>query len=211
MIPYHKIQTVYLRDPETKFKTLLEGQFATDAIAYLADREWLWTEKIDGTNIRVHFDGEKIRYGGRTDRAQIPAALFTELQETFEGNTALRDIGPCTLYGEGYGEKIQSGGHYIVGGCGFILFDVLIGDLWLKREDVLDVGSKLGVNVVSEVGHGTLAEAVEFARQGFRSCAAEKERPAEGLVMRPSVDLFDRRGDRVIAKIKAKDFPKEER
>jgi len=31
---------------------------------------------------------------------------------------------------------------------------------------------------------------------------------AEGLVMRPMVDLLDRRGRRILAKIKAKDFAK---
>ncbi|KKK85362.1 hypothetical protein LCGC14_2774100, partial [marine sediment metagenome] len=35
---------------------------------------------------------------------------------------------------------------------------------------------------------------------------SEDERLAEGLVMRPVVDLFDRKGNRIIAKVKAKDF-----
>ena len=48
MKEYHKIQTVYLRDPETKFRILLEGQYATPELEYLAQNKWTWTEKVDG-------------------------------------------------------------------------------------------------------------------------------------------------------------------
>lgn len=207
MDTYHKIQSIYLRDPATKHKTLLEGQYTTDAFAYLAKSEWQWTEKIDGTNIRVTNDGSgNVEYGGRTDNAQIPATLVNVLSGLFRENDVFHAIKGVTLYGEGYGEKIQSGGDYIVGGCGFILFDVLIDGLWLRREDVEDIAGKLGISVVPMVGRGTLREAVDVVRNGMPSVSSEKPRKAEGLVMRPSVELLDRRGYRVITKIKTKDF-----
>ncbi len=83
MKEYHKIQTVYLRDPATKHKTLLEGQYALPEFAYLANNTWLFTEKVDGTNIRAMFDGERISFGGKTDAAQIPAKLVERLRERF--------------------------------------------------------------------------------------------------------------------------------
>ena len=82
MREYHKIQTVYKRDPETKYKTLL-GEFSMPEFEYLADNTWEYTEKIDGTNIRVMFDGQDITFGGKTDRAQIPVRLVTNLQSIF--------------------------------------------------------------------------------------------------------------------------------
>ena len=53
MKEYHKIQTVFKRDPATKIKTLLDVDWSQDAFGYLADNEWVFTEKVDGTNIRV--------------------------------------------------------------------------------------------------------------------------------------------------------------
>ena len=90
MNEYHKIQTVFDRDPDNKFKTLLEGQFSMPEFAYLAENEWVWTEKVDGTNIRVmctdyQEDGAAygVTFGGRTDNAQIPAFLVSALEARF--------------------------------------------------------------------------------------------------------------------------------
>ena len=113
MNEYPKIQTVYLRDPETKFKTLLLGQYAEPEFAYLAENEWVFTEKVDGTNIRVMIPGDNGRpyFGGKTDNAQIPAFLVEKLEARFLPQAdLLREIFPdggC-LYGEGYGARIKS-------------------------------------------------------------------------------------------------------
>ena len=84
MKPYHKIKTVFKRDPATKFRTLLWNQYACPKFALLRNCEWLFTEKIDGTNIRVHWDGTKVRFGGRTINAQIPTFLLDVLMNMWE-------------------------------------------------------------------------------------------------------------------------------
>lgn len=109
MKEYHKIQTVFLRDPQTNYKTLLEGEFALPEFEYLADNEWMFTEKVDGTNTRVMFDGQQITFGGKTDNAQIPALLVTRLQNVFLPQLEIfktKFIDGICLYGEGYGAKI---------------------------------------------------------------------------------------------------------
>jgi len=83
MIKYHKIQTVYKRDFETKHKTLLEDQFSIPEFEFLKDNLWSFSEKLDGTNIRVMFDGFKITFGGKTDNAQILTKLINKLVERF--------------------------------------------------------------------------------------------------------------------------------
>ncbi len=83
MREYHKIQTVFKRNPETKFKTLLEGEYSLPELEYLKDNIWVFTEKVDGTNIRIMYDGKTIVFGGKTDNAQIPSFLITALQEMF--------------------------------------------------------------------------------------------------------------------------------
>jgi len=202
---YHKIQTIFLRDPENKYKTLLEGQFALPEFEYLANNLWVFTEKIDGTNIRIIWDGERVSFGGRTDNAQIPTFLYNRLSELFPSELFLNlyKENPMVLYGEGYGAKIQSGGNYIPDGVNFILFDINIGN-WMPRDVVEDIAGKLSIQTVPIVGEGTLYDAVELVREGFKSKVGTQI--AEGLVMRPSVELVGRTGNRIISKIKYKDF-----
>lgn len=206
---YHKIQTVYKRDPETNNKTLIEGNFSIPEFDFLKNNQWVFTEKIDGTNIRVMWKNGKISFQGKTDKAQIPIFLFEQLQTMFSVEE-FKDIFPdhdVCLYGEGYGARIQTGGgNYISGGVSFILFDIKIGQWWLKREDIEDIAKKLNLEIVPIIGKGTLIEGVELTRQGFKSNIGTQT--AEGLVMRPEIELIARNGRRIIAKIKHKDFRK---
>lgn len=203
---YHKIKTVYERDPENKYKTLILGKYATPELDYLKSNDWVFTEKVDGTNIRIMWDGEKMRFGGRTDNAQIPTFLYDRLGDLFSEAVLLDKFGDAevVLFGEGFGARIQKGGgNYIPDGVSFVLFDVYIG-MWLKREDVEDIANSLSIDVVPIVGEGTLVAAVNLAMDGITSMWGDF--PAEGLVMRPRVELCTRAGHRVITKIKTKDF-----
>lgn len=209
MIEYHKINSVFKRDPQNNSKTFLIGQYAVPEFEYLSGNEWVWTEKIDGTNVRVGWNGQAIDLGGRTSDAQMPLFLVKRLQELF-ANDALAAVfgtepGNVMLVGEGYGAKIQkAGGLYKPDGCDFILFDVLIDDVWLERANVENIAAKLGVGVVPIVARGSLAEAIEAVKVGFPSAIGTAQ--AEGLVMRPAVELKDRRGHRIITKLKHRDF-----
>lgn len=209
MKEYHKIATVYLRDPETKFKTLLKGQYAEPEFSYLANNEWVFTEKVDGTNIRVMVSmaGGPISFGGKTDNASIPAFLVEKLQERFLPQAALLHEmfpdGGC-LYGEGYGARIQKGGGNYRPDQDFVLFDVKVGDWWLQRSAVEDVSAKLTLDIVPIIGRGALSEMVEMARAGMQSRWGDFQ--SEGIVARPATELKTRNGKRIITKIKTKDF-----
>ena len=207
MREYHKIQTVFKRDPKTNHKTLLEGEYSMPELEYLKDNQWVFTEKIDGTNIRVKWQGEKLSFGGKTDNAPIPTFLYDKLNELFTPEKMDRQFGDADvcLYGEGFGAKIQKGGgNYIQKGVSFILFDVLIDRWWLRRHDVEIISRDLDIAIVSVVGVGKLDKAIEIARNGFNSSFGKFT--AEGLVMRPLVELQTRSGQRIITKIKHKDF-----
>lgn len=212
MKEYHKIQTVFLRTPESKFKTLMEGHWAMPEFELLKDVRWVWTEKIDGTNIRIMWDGVQVRFGGKTDDAQIPTFLLNVLQERFTPvllQNTFKDAKAVCIYGEGYGRKIQKGDNYLSDRCDFILFDVHVDGWWLTRENLEDVATKLGVDIVPIIGKGTLMEAVELVKKGFKSTIANnKDYDAEGLIMKPEVELFNRQGNRIVTKIKHRDFPR---
>ena len=213
MKEYPKIEAIFNRDTEGT-KKLIPGSYRSETIDALSDLQiWVWTEKIDGTNIRVHWDGHKITFGGRTDKAQIPVELMNwlndkfinnETEELFEQKFGETEV---TLYGEGYGRKIQKGGgNYIPDGVSFILFDVLINDIWLTRESVEDIAKTFAIDVVPIVGFGYLDEAVDYIKSKPNSKIGTGTAKMEGVVCRPIVELFDRLGKRVIVKIKVCDF-----
>lgn len=210
MKEYPKIDTVFKRDPATNFKRLMVGEFSQEAFAYLASNEWVFTEKVDGTNIRVIVDPtspQPIRFGGKTDAAQIPAQLVSRLESVF---LPLRDSlceqfpSSGCLYGEGYGAKIQKGGGNYSPTQEFVLFDVRVGEWWLQRNDVEEIASRFGLRFVPVIARGTLYEMVDLARAGFGSAWGKFQ--AEGIVARPGVELRTRSGGRVITKIKHRDF-----
>lgn len=218
MKEYHKIQTVFLRDPATKFKTLLHGEWAAPEFCYLADNHWIFTEKVDGTNIRVIYNPiapkptPAITFGGKTDNAQIPAFLVERLQQRFlpqADKLAEKFKDGVCLYGEGYGARIQKGGGNYRPDADFVLFDVKIGDWWLQRKDVEEIAGALALEIVPIIGHGTLHNLVARVRGGFDSKWGEFS--AEGIVARPATELKDRSGHRIITKLKHKDFKGAER
>ena len=78
MVEYNKIETVFNRDT-TGTKKLIRGDWRNEAVEYLKDSKWQFTEKFDGTNIRVIWDGHYISFAGRTDKATIPQFLLEYL------------------------------------------------------------------------------------------------------------------------------------
>ena len=175
-----------------------------------------------------------VRIAGKTDNAQIPKNLLKHMQEKYPNEKVLAALGlkefiPVnewesehnwltydqipniyTIYGEGYGEGIQSGGWYIKGGNEFIVFDVKVNDIYLKTDARDEIATKLGAPIVPLIGYFTLDEAIDFVRKGFRSVVAEnpETKMAEGLVLRTDLGLRNRMGKRLIVKVKYEDFQK---
>ena len=208
MKEYHKIQSVFKRSEDGK--KMLFGQYSLPEFEYLAENEWVFTEKVDGTNIRVMWQDGKVTFGGKTDNAQIPAFLVTRLQELFLNDAAIAKFKEkfpdgCCLYGEGYGAKIQKGGgNYKADGVDFVLFDVNVAGWWLLREDMEEIAVLFGIEPVPIIGRGTLPHMVAMAEAGFDSTWGPFK--AEGIVAKPVTELRTRRDERIVTKIKAKDF-----
>lgn len=209
MDEYHKINSLYKRTEDGK--QMLFGEYSCPEFAYLRENEWVFTEKVDGTNIRVMYDPTQphaVTFGGKTDNAQISALLIKRLQELFLTEHALGRLaanfdGPVCLYGEGYGAKIQTGGKYRPD-QDFVLFDVRVGSIWLKRDAVEDIASTLALTCVPIIGTGTLEQLESLVDAGFPSTWGDFL--AEGIVARPATELQTRMGHRVITKLKHKDF-----
>jgi len=227
MTKYPKIETLYNRDKKT-FK--VTGEIRCPE--FLLINQWILTEKIDGTNVRVMLEPDgRVHFEGRTDRAQMPPFLLTKLQEMFPEELVQNafeqdDIGlwpSVVCYGEGYGERIQKGGGNYRKGVSFRLFDVRVGDWWLNWESVEDVAKKLNIktvpfltSIVDWLPHsiGELNSLFFSEQRGqnepgsivaLEECG-KTDVQAEGIVAHTDPLLFDRRGRRVMWKLKYKDF-----
>jgi hypothetical protein len=203
---YPKIETLFVRDENT-FK-VIPGKYKNEVFSLI--REWEWTEKIDGTNIRMAYDGleKDIMYGGRTENASIPPGVLKYLGETVcpVAMDELFDDKKVVIFGEGYGAKIQNGGGYSLTQK-FIVFDILVAEkYWLKRADVEDICTKLGLDVVPFKGIMTIQDAAQIVGDGFKSQLGDGSVNAEGLVGRTAFPLFDSKHRRLICKLKTKDF-----
>jgi hypothetical protein len=208
MKEYHKIETLFERDEKTK--KLIIGKFRNPTIEYLKDNTWTFTEKVDGTNIRILWDGHKVTFAGRTDKAQIPAHLVNRLNELFSGETNAQMFEQkfgeteVELFGEGYGYKIQTNGY--IDDVDFILFDVMINDNYQPRESVEDIARYFNIDVVPIVFDGTIQDGIDYVLNNRNSIIAKNGAELEGLVGRTKVETKDRTGKRNIVKIKYRDF-----
>jgi hypothetical protein len=222
MRPYPSIPNVFQRNAET-FKLKL-GEWSSPALAFAANGLWEATEKVDGMNVRVVFTGESTPpcVFGRTDKAHLTPAIVAAVQKQFNVYRLLDKFpnasyeAPVVFYGEAYGGNINNGKQYR-DDYGFILFDIVAKDRWLFRQSsVRAIANELGLSVVPVVMRGTLPQIVQYVtttvQQGrFNSVVAgimgRFDTQMEGVVCRPTgCDLFDQRGERLICKIKARDF-----
>lgn len=224
----------YLRSLKWRGECKIDGTNmrieVTPRIEYVIDTvnniEYEETNEILG----VHFD---VTIKGKTDNAQIPKELQKYMEDNYPEEKVLEALGlknfipvkefidhkwndiadiptKYTIYGEGYGRKIQkAGGNYIKDGVGFRVFDVKVNDLYLLTDARDEIATKLGAPIVPFIGYFTLDEAIEFVRKGFKTGLWDnKDMYEEGLVLRTDLGLKNRRGERLIVKIKYEDFVK---
>lgn len=214
---YTKINTLYKRDEKGK---IMYGEFSRPEFEYLYNNKWLAFEKIDGTNMSYYWDGHEMQIHGKTENATIPAHLLKKMEQILSPEK-LAEILPIEhdeegnekpfmvrIYGEGYGNKIQKcGKSYISNDTDFIVFDININGYWLEWDDVVELCHKLNLKHVTLIGEMTIKEAEDMVIKGFTSLSSEdKNLMAEGLVLRPKIQLFNKMKERIMVKIKRCDY-----
>lgn len=213
-VKFPKIQSVFKRCMENgpdKNKFIWED-WTTPEFEALKNLKWEATEKLDGTNTRVIWTGEKVLFGGRDHDSALPADLVNYLIDTYPKEKFLQaNLPPLILFGEGIGKGIQKcGDKYQVDSRynkDFILFDVFIDGFWLERANVVDIAFKLpGTSIAQGLSSTTLYQAIENVEKGFNSYHGNLK--AEGFVLRAPCGMLDRQGNRIITKVKTRDFAK---
>lgn len=216
---YPKINTLFKRDQNN---IIIRTEYSKDEFKYLENVPFECTEKIDGMNIRIEItndpeDGLDIKFRGRTDAANIPPNMLNVLKEIFTTQNVMDSIVvdpyktlEATVFGEGYGNKIQKvGNRYLKDDNAFILFDVIINGTWLSRESCECIANKLGCDIVPLIDYFTIPEACAYVRDGFTSLISQDDTlKAEGLVLKTPYGLKFKDGSRIILKIKTCDFDK---
>lgn len=215
---YHKIAGPFVRDKEN-LKRIKWGEFISPTVEMLANSPiWNGTEKIDGTNIRVVWDGHRFSIGGRSDRAQLHKDLIAKIESYFLAPGVEEEIEETfgekevIFVGEGYGAGIQKGGIYSPD-KEFIGFDIRVGGKYVSQESVEEIYRLIDVPYLVPVSHKsvTLWELIDKVAAGFFSPEAymvtgHDDILAEGIVARPVRPLYGSNGERIIVKLKHDDL-----
>ena len=215
MIEYQKIDTLYKFDAATKRFT---NEISKPEIDYLKDLSWLGSEKVDGTNIRVEYDGHRVSWSGRTDKSQLPKEIdellrniFGESEIIFEQNFGEKTV---MLFMECYGGKVQGG---VYGGKERLIgFDIMINGMYLDKRGIKDIFNLFGVETVRFFEVKSLTEIIDLVKNNIKTGAkdmseyATEDKPTEkeGYVCVPAVRLLDAQGRRIIVKVKYENLRK---
>ena len=212
-----KVKKLTPPDLQSKRQSFIIGDYAEPEFGNV--RQWRVDEKVDGTNIRIFYTKtmlhggeieESVTFGGRTSNAQLPTHLLAHLQKTFTAewlNQAFPEC-PCNviLFGEGYGPKIQACGGNYRRDPGFIIFDVVVGGWWLKREAVKEIADKLAIPMVPDLGVMTEDEIVAFVKSKPLSRCSLNPQMMEGVIARSEPLMLFRNGKPLVFKLKCKEF-----
>lgn len=207
---YPKINGLYKRYTEGPKKgRFIMGQYSEPEFEYLANNQWYFKEKMDGTNTIIKWDAanDEVTFHGRTARSVLPKPLLAGYVEKYTPELLRKTFGDtdALVYAEGVGPNIQSVGDLYGATQHAVILDVRIGQWWLEPESVSEVAWTLGTEKAPYVGDGTIQDAIEWVKEGFYSQWNSTKR-AEGLVIRPIGDLHNRAGNRITTKIKYVDF-----
>ena len=205
---YQKIERLFRFDSVSKH--FIKNAYANKAVSLLLNNDWVFTEKIDGMNFRIYWNGHTLTYAGRTDDAK-----FSEYEKAFiesELVTPEREImfeqmfgeKTCLVYGELYGNKIGKVGNLYSDKLDFRVFDVEVMGIMLAWEN--DVASTLGFKTAPIVFIGTVNELLKMMPSLKHSTFSNA--PLEGVVGKPIGEFRDRLGKRIIIKITQRDLEK---
>lgn len=166
-------------------------------------RECYALEKIHGTSAHIAFKEGVLRFFAGGCSHDLFVSLFKE--DLLE---KMRAVGQPTfvVYGEQYGGKQQGMSKRYGKESRFIAFDVKIGDSWLAVPQAEDVAKSLGLEFVHYIKVSTTLETLNAERDAPSEQAKRNgvlgDRPREGVVLRPLIELTKNNGERVIAKHK---------
>lgn len=185
-------------------------------------------EKLHGTSAHLYYDkNQHIKFVDPGNASQFRATVkntpecvvsmfsggasivsFEQLvnMQDFADACAAMNAESVLVHGELYGGSQQKQAYRYGPKLKFGVFDVCINGTWLTVPDAADVAKKLGLEFVYYEKIPGTVEACDKARDMFSTQAYRNgmgmDKFMEGVVLRPTVEMTDNRGNRVMAKHK---------
>lgn len=171
-------------------------------------RECWALEKVHGTSAHVSWNDNRVGFFSGGESYERFVGLFDQ-GALLEGFLRLGHQ-KVTVYGEAYGGRQQGMKDTYGPDLRFIVFDVQVGDTWLSVPDMDEVARGLGfevvpfIQVIAEVPTLDHVRDMPSAVAALRGMGADK--PREGIVLRPLIEMATSDGRRIIAKHKGAAF-----
>ena len=211
LIEYPKIHNIFKFDANTKDFT---RTYFDEEVEYLKDLPWYGTEKYDGMNIRVFYDGYDISFYGRSDKSELPKEVNDLLHSCFDKTTTIfeENFGDSEviLFLECYGGKIKASkkrNWYNSTEETLVGLDVMIDGKFLNRTKISEIFDLFSIPSIELIKFESLVQAIDYVEN--KSNRIEGEAYFEGLVLTPIYPLYIK-GSRIIVKVKCSLFNKAE-
>lgn len=233
---YEKIYAPFGRD-SSKSEYVNTSKWSKPEFEFLQNNEWIWTQKIDGSNLNIIWDGERVSYKGHTDKTQWNERSKNYIESVFcttEAETVFEQLygeQPVIVSMEIVSKDFNQNYGHLDGH--FYVYDVrngVTGKYWDRKavEDFVQAFDPeyKEIEAVQIIFKGTIKEAIEWVKIA-REYNENFERksvyisnivgfvdvknplgkyPIEGLVGRPLVEIYNSKGERIITKVKCKDY-----
>lgn len=167
-------------------------------------RECYAMEKIHGTSAHITWSDGRLSFFAGGAKHDDFVALFDA--DKITAAFAEKGCEKVTVYGEAYGGKINAQSWRYGKPLRFVAFEAQVGDVFLAVPNADGFATSLGLEFVhytkipadvAEIDAERDAPSAQARRNGI-----EGDKPREGVVLRPLVEVRMNNGDRVIAKHK---------
>lgn len=167
-------------------------------------RECYASEKIHGTSSHVAWRDGKVWFHSGGEKHDNFVKLFDEVALTTKFQTMGHES--IIVYGEAYGGKQQGQSWRYGKQLKFVAFEAKVGDVWLNVPNAEGLATGLGLEFVHYKRVSTDIEVLNAERDAPSEQAKRNgmgdDKPREGVVIRPLIEVTLNNGDRIIAKHK---------
>lgn len=214
---YHKIFPPYARHTTGEQRKQLDrSRWLTRELEVLAAVPgWTFTEKIDGANLAVIYNGLGVELRTRDGHnletlADLDPSTIDALREIFHVTVMEQAFGSketriyLEVYGKGVGDH-----HWLARKLPqqrVAVLDARINGFWLARGNLTDLANDTFSLECAphRADVQTLTRAIDVVTAGMPSALGDFT--AEGLVGVAPLGLFNRKGERIIVKVKTEDL-----
>jgi hypothetical protein len=221
-IKYHHIEAPTFEDKELSKKlgkrSLINPAARPDAekiyrepeLEYLAKNPWTYKRKLNGENMRVLWDGDQAIWNGRTNSFTPNHETTEYMNSTFAEEIFEEKFGrdkQVLLFGERMAPGAQ-GNELKLESTEFVLFDVKIANTWLEPNGIRAIAEYFGLHSCYNFMRPIDEERnyTETLENLIELCSVGDFSEWEGIVAIPATGVFNRKGERIICKIKNQDY-----